>query len=102
AGDLYQVADAQLIGLPENPPLLTLQADVEIGQAHIKVERPVLYRYMDRMHGESIKPAVVMPPASLRFLQATQVFPAEASKKIEVEVNSHAAVKEGKVSMKAP
>jgi len=102
AGDLYQVADAQLIGLPENPPLLTLQADVEIGQAHIKVERPVLYRYMDRMHGESIKPVVVMPPASLRFLQPTQVFPAEASKKIEVEVNSHAAVKEGKVSMKAP
>ncbi len=102
AGDLYQVSDARLIGLPENPPLLTLQADVQIGQARIKVERPVLYRYMDRMHGESIKPVAVMPPASLRFLQPTQVFPALASKKIEVEVNSHAALKEGRVSLKAP
>jgi len=102
AGDLYQVADARLIGLPENPPLLTLQADVQIGQAHVKLERPVLYRYMDRMHGESIKPVVVMPPASLRFLQPAQVFPALASKKIEVEVNSHAAVKEGRVSLTAP
>ncbi len=101
-GDLYQVVNARLIGQPENPPLLTLQADVRIGQAHVKVERPVLYRYMDRMHGESIKPMVVMPPASLRFLQPTQVFPTLASKKIEVEVNSHAAIKDGRVSLKAP
>jgi LmbE family N-acetylglucosaminyl deacetylase len=101
-GDLYQVANARLIGLPENPPLLTLQADVRIGQAYIKIERPVLYRYMDRLHGESVEPVAVMPPASLRFLQPTQVFPALASKKIEVEVNSHAAIKDGRVSLEAP
>ncbi len=101
-GNRYQVADARLVGLPENPPLLTLQADLQIGSTRVKLERPVLYRYIDRFHGESVKPVVVMPPASLRFLQPTQVFPTLAGKKIEVEVSSHAAVKEGRVSLKAP
>jgi LmbE family N-acetylglucosaminyl deacetylase len=102
AGNLYRVADGRLVGLPENPPLMTLEADLQVGPTRIKVDRPILYRYIDRLHGESTKPVVAMPPASLRFLQPTQLFPTLAAKKIEVEINSHAAVKEGRVWLTAP
>lgn len=101
-GNLYRVEDSTLVGLPVNPPLMALKADLTIGPAHIVLERPVLYRYMDRMHGESIQPVAVVPPVAIGFLEQTQVFPTPDRKTVEVEVASEASLKSGILRLAAP
>ncbi len=101
-GYRYRVEDPTLVGLPQNPPLMMLKADLTIGPARIVVERPILYRYMDRMHGESIKPVAIVPPVEIRFLQQTQVFPTSDKKTVEVEVGSEVPVKSGTLRLAAP
>jgi LmbE family N-acetylglucosaminyl deacetylase len=102
AGNIYQVEDPTLIGNPENAPALTLQADVKIGAGHIALERPIVYRYMDRQHGESVKPVAVVPPASVQFLESTLVFPTGQSKTVELEVVPLAKVDHAELRLRAP
>jgi LmbE family N-acetylglucosaminyl deacetylase len=101
-GNRYQVEDPTLVGLPQNPPFMTLKADLTIGTAHVVLERPVIYRYMDRLHGESIKPVAIVPAVSIRFLQQTQLFPSPDKKAVEVEVTSETTVKGGHLRLVAP
>ena len=102
AGNIYQVADPTLIGNPENAPVLNLAADLTIGPAHVTLERPVVYRYMDRQHGESIKPVAIVPPASVRFVESTLVFPSAQPKTVELEVVPGMKMEHGELRLKAP
>jgi LmbE family N-acetylglucosaminyl deacetylase len=102
AGNIYHVEDPTLIGNPENAAALTLQADVSIGAAHITLKRPIVYRYMDRQHGESIKPVAVVPPASVQFLESTLLFPSGQPKTVELEVIPQAKVDHAELTLRAP
>ncbi len=48
-GDRYVLSDMKLTGLAENPPPLALTAAMQIGDAQVNLERPVVYRYIDRL-----------------------------------------------------
>jgi LmbE family N-acetylglucosaminyl deacetylase len=98
----YVVHDPILAGLPENPPPMQLVAKLQIGPSTVTLKRPVVYRYMDRLHGESITPVAYIPPVSLRFLQPTVIFPAPAGKPVELEVTSHIEGARGQVVLHAP
>jgi LmbE family N-acetylglucosaminyl deacetylase len=100
--DRYAVSDPRLTGLPENPPALELTADLQIGPARITLERPALYRYIDRLKGESITPVAYVPPASLRFVQTTLLFPKIESKAVRLAVNSIAANGPATVTINPP
>ena len=98
----YSVDDPLLTGLPQNPPPLELTAGLEIGAATVSLKRPGIYRYMDRMQGESIAPVALIPPVSIRFLQSTVVFPVPGAKRVEVEITSHIADAKGRLTLRAP
>jgi LmbE family N-acetylglucosaminyl deacetylase len=100
--DRYAVDDLQLTGLPENPAPLELTAELQIGTAHIDVRRPVLYRYINRLNGESITPVAYVPPASVRFVQTTLLFPRIESKSVKVAVDALAPNSAGTLTITAP
>ena len=98
----YSVRNMELTGLAQNPPPMELTAKVRIGQSDVTLKRPIVYRYIDRLHGESIKPVAYIPPVSVRFLQPTILFPAQESKRIELEVTGHVSDAKGTVTLHAP
>jgi LmbE family N-acetylglucosaminyl deacetylase len=100
--DRYIVRDMKLTGLPENPSPLELTAVLQIGEARVTIERPVVYRYIDRLQGETITPIAYIPSVSLRLLQPTLVFPKTESKAVQMEVTAHVASATGSVKMSAP
>lgn len=100
--DRYVVRDVRLTGLPQNPPPLELTAVLKIGDTQVKLERPVLYRYINRLAGESITPIAYIPPISLRLVQPTLVFPKAESKDVQVEVTANEPNSKGTVKMNAP
>ena len=100
--DRYVIRDIRLTGLPENPAPLTLTARMQIGDTQVTLERPILYRYMDRLSGESITPVAYIPPISLRLVQSTLVFPKLESKSVQVEVTAHEPGSKGAVNIETP
>ena len=100
--DRYVIRDIRLTGLPENPSPLELTVAMHVGDTEIKLERPVLYRYIDRLTGESIMPVAYIPPISLRLVQSTLVFPKSESKPVQVEVTAHEPNAKGTVNIQVP
>jgi LmbE family N-acetylglucosaminyl deacetylase len=98
----YRVSDVHLTGLAENPAPIRLAATARIADALVTLERPVLYRYLDRFTGESITPLAFIPPASLRILQPTLVFPNSETKAMQIEVTSHVDRANGTVRIDSP
>src|SRR5574340_1565641 len=91
--DYYQISSQQLIGLAENPPAMTARFTLRIVGAEIVLDRPVEYRYVDRVGGEMTRPLAVVPPVALNFPQQVVLFPAAAAKRVDIE--AFATVKQG-------
>jgi LmbE family N-acetylglucosaminyl deacetylase len=98
----YVVRDVTETGLPENPPPLELKATVSVGNAQITLQRPILYRYTDRLEGEVVRPVAYIPPVSLRPVQTTLVFPNSQPKHVQIEVTSRVPKTSGAVKIEVP
>src|SRR5690606_19380439 len=57
----YEVPDARLIGAPLGPPPLSAIVDVVIAGRAIRLVRPVVYAWTDPVHGERVRPFVIVP-----------------------------------------
>jgi alpha-galactosidase-like protein len=60
-GDTYQWPSDAPKGLPFGPPPLTGRLSLEIGGTEITLDRPVQYRYADRVRGELRRDVEVVP-----------------------------------------
>ena len=58
ANGLYQVADQQLIGLAENPPL-AVSVSMVVDSIFINLRQPIQYRYVDPVKAEQYQPAYI-------------------------------------------
>src|SRR5690606_862483 len=65
----YEVPDARLIGAPLGPPPLSAVVDVVIAGRAIRLARPVVYAWTDPVHGERVRPFVIVPPATVTPLR---------------------------------
>jgi len=101
-GETYTVADQLLIGLPENPPLFRTHFQLRIESQDVEVERPVVYRYIERAQGERTRPVVVEPPVALQWPQAALLFPNTSAKSVELQVKANVPGATGQVQIKAP
>ncbi|HWR50954.1 MAG TPA: PIG-L family deacetylase [Bryobacteraceae bacterium] len=98
---LYQVHSPELIGRPENPPLVSAVFDLEIAGGRIRIVRPVQYRYVDRSRGELVRPIAVVPPAAVAWAVSAAVFPNAQPKQVRVVATS-TAPGAGTVRIEAP
>lgn len=101
-GDVYTVPDQQLVGTPENPPVLRARFRLRINSEELELTRPVLHRYADRVRGELTRPVAIVPPVALQFSEPVSMFPNQQPKKVEVVLKSNIAAAAGEVSVQAP
>jgi LmbE family N-acetylglucosaminyl deacetylase len=101
-GWLYSVPDARQIGDPENPPVRQAHFKMRIAGADLNYTRPVRYRYIDPIYGETIRPLAVVPPVAVSLTQTARVFPNSDSRRIEIPIRSNVGKNAGEVQLKAP
>ena len=98
-GDTYTIDNQQLIGLPDDPPLLTLHFRIEAGGVAFDLVRPVRYRYIDRVEGEVTRALTVVPPVALNLPQNMVLFTNGAARKVGIEVRADVPKSAGKVRL---
>jgi LmbE family N-acetylglucosaminyl deacetylase len=101
-GAMYRVSDPQLIGNPENAPVLEAHFRVKIAGAEIEIARPVEYRYIDHIYGEVVRPLAIVPPVGVELPMQALVFGSAAARKIDVLVKANTARASGEVNLDAP
>lgn len=78
-GDIYRwPADPHLRGLPFEPPALHARARVTVADAALGLEREIEYRAVSSVDGESRRPVLVVPAASLDLDPAIAILPLHA------------------------
>ncbi len=102
AGETYEIADQQLVGVPENPPVLRARFRLRVESQDVELVRPVRYRYVDRVRGELARPLTIVPAVALRLSEPVQVFPDSKSRQVELEVKANVANPSGEVRLEAP
>jgi LmbE family N-acetylglucosaminyl deacetylase len=101
-GDTYTVSDQQLIGLPENPPLIEAHFELNFEGTGIEIVRTVRNRYVDRVRGEVARPLAIVPPVVVNAPENAIVFPTAQPKRIEIPVKANGDRQTGSVKLLAP
>ncbi len=87
-GDSYAVADPSLIGQAENPPVFEEHLKFEIDGTPIELDRPVVYRWVDRTIGERWRPVAVVPPVAISLHEPSAIFPNAEAKRTVIEMRA--------------
>ncbi|MEO9804843.1 MAG: PIG-L family deacetylase [Reichenbachiella sp.] len=99
---MYNVADQNLIGTPENASAISWVATVEIEGVFLEYELPVIYKKNDPVEGESYRPLEITPPVFLNISEKVYVFGNGGSKKIDIQVLAGKSNLTGNVSLQIP
>jgi LmbE family N-acetylglucosaminyl deacetylase len=83
-----EVADPSEIGLPENPPVLTVRLALGLSGAQLSIDVPVVYRSVDPVQGERYRALEVAPRVTVRLDQGVYVFPDAKSREVRLTVES--------------
>ncbi len=65
--DMFEVGNRNLISNPENNPVLTARFTMKTAVGNIVFERPLIYKWTDRVRGELYRQVNVVEPLSIRF-----------------------------------
>ncbi len=101
-GNTYDIADQELIGVPDSPPVFTARFTLDFSGTSVTLQRPVHYRYVDPTEGELTRAVVVVPPVAVNLSETAALFPGETSKKIEVRLKANAADMAGDLHVELP
>jgi LmbE family N-acetylglucosaminyl deacetylase len=92
---MYRVADASLIGRPENPPAFPIEQIFEVeGQTLDIPDEP--------LQAESHRRLDVIPPVALKFDSDVKLFTPGSSREVKVEVSAFRDNPEGTLKLDAP
>jgi LmbE family N-acetylglucosaminyl deacetylase len=98
---MFRVADASLIGRPENPPAFPIEQIFEVGgQTLIVPDEPKQLGVHDGKDNPGRRLEVIAP-VSLRFLSDVRLFAPGAERTVEVEITAHRA-ESGTLRLDAP
>jgi LmbE family N-acetylglucosaminyl deacetylase len=99
---MFRVDDPALIGLPENPPALTVAFDLDLNGTPFVVERPVVYKWTDPARGEKYQPFEVIPAVAVDLAEKVVVFPDAVARQVPVNIRAGRADVEGTVHLEVP
>ena len=101
-GEAYTISDQQMVGAPENPPVLCARFHLRVESEDLELARPVVNRYVDRLRGELMRPVSIVPPVALEFVEPVLVFPTQQTKRVEVAIKGNLTGAAGEVRLDAP
>ncbi len=99
---MYRVDDRRMIGKPETPQENTVTFDLTIAGVDMAIERPILFKYNDRVKGEVYEPFEMAPPVSAKVNSKVVIFAKAESKEIPVTITAHKDNLTGKVTLDVP
>jgi LmbE family N-acetylglucosaminyl deacetylase len=85
--------------VPGNSPSVSASIVVELNDVEFTINKPVQYKWTDRVEGERIRDLVVLPAATANFNNKVYVFSDAKPKKIEVLIQAHQKNWQGVVSL---
>jgi len=92
---MFHVADATLIGRPENPPAFPVEQLFEVGgQVLVIPDEPVQTETHRRLE--------VIPPVALRFVSDVRLFAPSSSRPVGIEVTAYRSNSVGTLKLDAP
>lgn len=101
-GNLYAVEDQRQIGKPESDPAMRAVFQYSVDGQTIELTRPLQYRFVDPVDGESIRPLAIVPPVAVQLPEKAFLFPSPQPRTIEVLATSNIAKAEGEVRLIVP
>ncbi len=102
AGDVYQVDDQMLIGLPDTPPVASMRLKLTVEGTPIEISRPVQYRYAPRAEGERVRLLSIVPAVAVNQPATVSVFPQVAARKVQVAVRANVPNAAGDLRLDLP
>lgn len=98
---IFQVDDPNLIGTPENQPILPLEQVFEVsGQTLVFPDQPV--QLITSKKGTIRRRLEAIPPVSLKFEAEVQLFSPGKTRQITVHATAARAATKGSIHLKAP
>jgi LmbE family N-acetylglucosaminyl deacetylase len=88
-GGTFDVRDQLLIGKPENDPSFEVTSVVNINGEDFTIKRPVQYRFVDAVKGDTYQPIPVLPKEELSFTKDNFISLNGAPVAIETNIKSN-------------
>jgi LmbE family N-acetylglucosaminyl deacetylase len=92
---MFRVADASLIGRPENPPAFPIEQIFEVGGQTLVIRD-------EPLQTETHRRLDVIPPVTLKFDSDVDLFTPGSSREVNIEVTAFRAGKVGTLKLSAP
>ncbi len=93
----FSVADQQLIGRPDNLPVLPVTAKVTVDGYPLTYELATIHKFNDPVRGEVKEPFIVTPPAMIKLTESTEIFADAKPRKITARILARAPIAGGKL-----
>lgn len=99
---MYKVNDPNLIALPETPEAYWVNFNLSIEGQIFDFSKPVVFKYNDPEKGETYKPFVILPQASVGMDEKVLVFSESQPKRVSVKVKAFTSNLSGELSLNVP
>ncbi|MEJ7602935.1 MAG: PIG-L family deacetylase [Kofleriaceae bacterium] len=84
----YTVADPRLIGAPRRTVPLAAVIEVQLAGRVVRLVRPVVHAWTDRVHGERVRPFTIVPPVTVTPLRQAVLSPGGKAGPLDVRVRA--------------
>ncbi|MGB0176629.1 MAG: PIG-L deacetylase family protein [Owenweeksia sp.] len=98
--NLYQVNDLKLIGKPENDPSISIKVVLSVNNTSLDFMVPVRYKFSNRVEGEIVRPAVVVPKMVASIAEDNLLFFKDKPQTIKLQVR-HFTKEGGTINLSA-
>lgn len=99
---MYTISNREERTIPESPPALNYQIELDILSRNILISRPANYRYVDPAEGEIRKPVAIVPPATIQFDKELYLLASEQSCDVKVKLRSSKDQLSGVLKLSVP
>ncbi|WP_299767994.1 PIG-L family deacetylase [uncultured Dokdonia sp.] len=99
---MYRVDDRRLIGKPETPRTHVASFEISIDGVGFIFDKPIVYKYNDRVKGEVYEPFEIVPEVSAGIKDKVLIFANADAKQIPVTVTAHKDALSGTVQLDIP
>jgi LmbE family N-acetylglucosaminyl deacetylase len=98
----YKVSRSDFIGLPETPNPIQAQFNLSVDGIPVTLNIPLTYRTTDRVDGEVVENFQLLPKVTTQLSNEIYFFENETPRKIRVQVQAHAKLNQGDISLVVP
>ena len=99
---VYHVDDQMLRGTPENKPAIMISFRLKYEDIEFTVERPLMYKWTDRVDGELYRPFVVLPKVTANIREKVYIFSSNEPENIDLTLKSHSNDVSGNIFLELP